>query len=149
MQSIHHVVPIAAPPTRVYEAISTTRGLAGWWTTDVSGSAQPGGVIAFGFTGEFDPEMRVTGLQPGERVTWELAGGHPNWDGSSFEYELQPSGTGTLLRFWQHYGRQLSDDDYGIYNYNWGYYLESLRLLCETGAGKPFEPEELVRATGS
>jgi hypothetical protein len=26
------------------------------------------------------------------------------------------------------------------YNFNWGYYMESLRLLCTTGAGKPFVP---------
>ena len=32
---------------------------------------------------------------------------------------------------------KLDDDAYGIYNFNWGYYLESLRLLCTT-AGKPF-----------
>ncbi len=26
----------------------------------------------------------------------------------------------------------------GTANFNWGYYLDSLRLLCETGCGKPF-----------
>jgi hypothetical protein len=46
----------------------------------------------------------------------------------------------TTLRFWQHYATELSDDAYGTYNYNWGYYLESLRLLCESGTGHPFEP---------
>ena len=44
----------------------------------------------------------------------------------------------TRLRFTQNYATELSDDDYGVYNYNWGYYLESLRLLCTSGAGKPF-----------
>lgn len=24
-------------------------------------------------------------------------------------------------------------------NFNWGYYLDSLRLLCETGHGKPYQ----------
>ena len=33
----------------------------------------------------------------------------------------------TRLRFTQDYAVELSDDDYGIYNFNWGYYLESLR----------------------
>jgi len=45
---------------------------------------------------------------------------------------------GTRVRFWQHYATELDDDSYGIYNFNWGYYLESLRLFCETGTGKPF-----------
>jgi hypothetical protein len=43
------------------------------------------------------------------------------------------------VRFWQEYATELSDDAYGTYNFNWGYYLESLRLLCTTGAGKPFQ----------
>jgi hypothetical protein len=42
------------------------------------------------------------------------------------------------LRFTQGYGVELDDDAYGIYNFNWGYYLESLRLLCGTGTGKPY-----------
>lgn len=45
----------------------------------------------------------------------------------------------TRLRFRQEYAQELADDDYGIYNYNWGYYPDSLRLLVETGKGKPFQ----------
>jgi len=48
-------------------------------------------------------------------------------------------GTGTVVRFWENYARELSDDAYGTYNFNWGYYLESLRLLGETGTGKPLQ----------
>jgi hypothetical protein len=44
----------------------------------------------------------------------------------------------TRLRFWQDYAVELDDDAYGIYNFNWGYYLESLRLYCTTGMGQPF-----------
>ena len=50
----------------------------------------------------------------------------------------RPEDGGTLVRFWQYYARELSDDAYGNYNFNWGYYLESLRLLTSAGAGKPF-----------
>jgi hypothetical protein len=45
----------------------------------------------------------------------------------------------TRVRFWQDYAVELADDYYGTYNFNWGYYLESLRLFCSTGTGKPFE----------
>ena len=145
MQAIHHVFTIAAPPERVYESLSTTPGLAHWWTTEVGGSSlRLGDVIEFTFGAGFDPLMRITVLEPPERVSWEFVGGHDNWEGSSFEFHLERAPQGTLVRFWQYYGRALSDDDFGIYNYNWGYYLESLRLFCETGAGKPFRPENRV-----
>ncbi len=29
---------------------------------------------------------------------------------------------------------------YGNYNFNWGWYLASLKRLCETGQGNPFSP---------
>jgi len=149
VQSIHHVFTIAAAPQRVYDALTTTSGLAGWWTTQVGGSsARVGDVIAFTFGGGFDPEMRVTTLEPPEWVGWEFVGGHENWEGSTFEFRLEGGTDGTLVRFWQYYGRALSDDDFGIYTYNWGYYLESLRLLCETGAGKPYRPQDRARSAG-
>jgi hypothetical protein len=48
----------------------------------------------------------------------------------------------TRLRLRQDYAQELSDDTYGIYNYNWGYYLEGLRFLTEHGPGhgKPYQP---------
>jgi hypothetical protein len=59
---------------------------------------------------------------------------------NSFRFEIVAQDSGSKLRFRQEYSRELSDDQYGVYNYNWGYYLESLRLYCSTGTGKPFTP---------
>ncbi len=36
MYDIVHQLTIAATPDRVYEAVTTSEGLASWWTTDVS-----------------------------------------------------------------------------------------------------------------
>jgi hypothetical protein len=73
--------------------------------------------------------------------------GHDNWADNTFRFELHAlDGDRVRLRFWQHYATELSDDDYGIYNFNWGYYLESLRLLCATGAGHPFTPRPVEEA---
>src|SRR5262249_28032029 len=45
----------------------------------------------------------------------------------------------TGLTFVQVYAQELSDEVYGTYNFNWGYYLGSLKSLCETGTGTPFQ----------
>lgn len=139
MRTIHHVLDVPASPTRVYEALTT--GLAGWWSTEVDTATEVGGVIHFTFTGDFNPRMRITELRPEELLAWHCVGGHEPWADATFRFELADLGKpGTRLRFWQEYATELSDDAYGTYNYNWGYYLESLRLLCESGAGKPFQP---------
>jgi hypothetical protein len=52
---------------------------------------------------------------------------------------MAPTDAGrTRVRFWQDYAVELADDYYGTHNFNRGYYLESLRLVCSTGTGKPF-----------
>jgi uncharacterized protein YndB with AHSA1/START domain len=139
MKTIIHVADMPAPADSVFQALTTVSGLAAWWTTEVSGDAGPGGLIRFTFAGDFNPEMKVTLVDAPSALGWECVGGVDQWDGNTFRFELEDRGTTTLLRFRQDYARELSDDVYGRFNYNWGYYLESLRQYCETGAGKPFE----------
>ena len=140
MRTIHHVLDIDAPCDDVWAALTEVKELAGWWSTVVTGDpSAPGGRIDFTFAGDFNPSMEVTSIDPGGLLAWKCVAGHSNWDDNTFTFEVVPRGEdGSRLRFTQHYAVELSDDDYGIYNFNWGYYLESLRLLCSTGTGKPF-----------
>ena len=140
MKKIIHVVDIAVPPKDVFEALTTEKGLSNWWTTTVEITHHDGDTINFTFAGEFNPSMAVTHHQPNRRVHWRCVAGHANWQDNTFTFEVEPQDTGTRLRFTQNYANELDDDVYGIYNFNWGYYLESLRLYCTTGQGKPFIP---------
>jgi uncharacterized protein YndB with AHSA1/START domain len=139
VKTIHHVFDITAPRQKVYAALTTTEGLSGWWTTEVKAEAAVGAVVSFTFAGDFNPEMRVTALEPPALVRWECVGGHEPWAQNTFRFELAGKAGGTSVRFWQDYARELSDNAYGTYNFNWGYYLESLRQYCQTGVGKPFQ----------
>jgi len=139
MKKIIHVVDIAAPPEKVYQALTTRGGLARWWSTEVNGGETVSSTIRFTFGGDFHPRMRVARLQAGAAVEWICTGGHENWQDNTFLFELRRSEKGTSLRFTQTYARELGLDAYGTYNYNWGYYLDSLAMLVETGKGKPFQ----------
>jgi uncharacterized protein YndB with AHSA1/START domain len=143
MKIIHHVLDIDAGAAAVWAALTTGTGLASWWSSQVSmeeTNARP--QVSFVFDGDFNPVMQVTGAEEARRLVWRCAGGHGNWQDNTFTFELAglPDGR-TRLRFTQDYTVELSDDDYGIYNFNWGYYLESLRLLLTTGAGRPYQPQ--------
>jgi hypothetical protein len=70
-----------------------------------------------------------------------LRGRREQWADNTFAFTLAGADGGTHIDFRQHYANELSDDDYGTYNYNWGYYLESLRQYLETGTGKPFQAD--------
>ncbi len=142
MKTIHHVLDIDTDPARVWAALTDADGLAGWWSTKLdTGPAAVGAHIRFTFAGDFNPVMEIISIDTGKALEWRCTEGHANWDDNTFRFEIValPDGR-TRLRFTQNYATELSDDDYGVYNFNWGYYLESLRLLCTTGAGKPFEP---------
>jgi hypothetical protein len=106
----------------------------------VKAANEVGGVVDFTFGGDFNPDMEITELEAPERLVWTCVRGHEPWADNPFRFELAKNDNGrTRLRFWQDYATELDDDAYGVYNYNWGYYLDSPRLLCETGTGKPFE----------
>jgi uncharacterized protein YndB with AHSA1/START domain len=139
VKTIIHTVDIQAKADAVFQALTTEKGLARWWTTRVKAEPRVGSVIAFIFEDGFGPQMKVTQLEAPRLVTWECVDGHEPWSGNTFRFEIVVR-TGSRLRFRQEYSRELSDDQYGVYNYNWGYYLESLRLYCSTGTGKPFTP---------
>jgi uncharacterized protein YndB with AHSA1/START domain len=146
MKTIHHVLEIAAPREAVFAALTTGDGLSGWWSTQVKAGTAVGAVVDFTFGSDFNPDMRITELTAPALLCWECAGGHEPWALSVFRFELEDAGGGTKVRFWQHYARELSDDAYGTYNYNWGYYLESLRLFSETGTGKPYQAGSELKA---
>jgi uncharacterized protein YndB with AHSA1/START domain len=141
MKTIHHVCDIDAKRDIVWAALTSERGLASWWSTKVSTpSAAVGSVVHFTFRGDFNPDMKIEELNPNQKLVWRCVGGHDKWAHGTFVFELESTDEShTRLRFWQHYAVELADDYYGTYNFNWGYYLESLSEYCSTGKGMPFK----------
>lgn len=139
MKTIIHTVHIHASRGSVYRALTTEAGVTGWWTTEATLAPGEGGVIEFTFVGDFHPHMLQTKLKEPDLVQWRCVSGHDNWADNTFTFSLRAAGEETSLRFVQEYAQELDDDTYGTYNFNWGYYLGSLKKLCEDGAGTPFE----------
>ena len=141
MKSIHHVVDIDTPATTVWAALTEAQGLRSWWSTRLNTpEAEVGAQLHWTFAGDFNPVMEITTLDEGRELGWRCIAGHNPWKDNTFRFQLVKLEDGrTRLRFWQDYAVELDDDSYGNYNFNWGYYLESLRLFCTTGQGKPFQ----------
>ena len=140
MKTIHHVVDMDAGAKTVWAALTERDQMAGWWSTLVDApDANVGTRVRWTFAGDFNPVMEITASDGATQLNWRCVGGHEPWKDSGFRFEVRRLEDGrTRLRFWQDYAVELEDDYYGVYNFNWGYYLESLRLLCVTGSGRPF-----------
>ena len=136
MVDILHRVGVEGPtPEKVYEALTTIDGLAGWWTEDTSGSTDTGGVIEFRFPpGGFD--MEVIDQQPSERVTWKVVGGPPEWVGTTVDWRLRQESAHTIVLF-KHEGWDEPVEFMHHCSTKWATYLMSLKSLVETGAGAP------------
>ncbi len=138
MKNIIHVVPIKSKPETVFEALTTLQGLRGWWTTKVAGEAVREGRITFTFTDNFNPVMKILKMK-NEQVEWRCISGARDWIDAIIKFQITRVDEGIKLKFQQSYTRLLDDDTYGIYNHNWGYYLDSLRRYCEEGSGYPYK----------
>jgi uncharacterized protein YndB with AHSA1/START domain len=142
MNTILHTVDIGASADTVFDALTREEDLSGWWTTQVAtGVGDDGDEIQFTMVPGFNPRMRVSDSQTGELVRWTCVDGVEEWSDSTFEFRLEEREGVTVLFFTQNYATEISDEEFGRYNFNWGFYLQSLATYCEKGQGIPFDPE--------
>ena len=138
MVDILHRVGVQSPtPEKVYDALTTVDGLAGWWTDDTHGSAaEVGGVVEFRFppVGGFD--MEVLEARPSEKVSWRVVDGPAEWIGTTIDWRLSRSGDHTIVLF-SHAGWAEPGEFLSHCSTKWASYLLSLKALVETGAGAP------------
>jgi uncharacterized protein YndB with AHSA1/START domain len=136
MADILHRVGIRSPAAEVYAALTTTEGLAGWWTTGTHGTgSDTGDVVQFRFdAGGFD--MKVLDLQPGRRVRWEVVDGPEEWIGTQVDWELGQADDFTIVLF-RHLGWKEPVEFMHHCSTKWAVFLMSLKSLVETGKGAP------------
>ena len=135
MPEIKHNVIIKAIPEKVYEAITTQEGLANWWAKQTIAKPEVGFVNIFTF-GTFRNEMKVTILNPNEKVEWKCINSIEEWIDTNILFDLEEKEGRTLLRF-THSGWRAVTDTFAGCNYDWGRFMTSLKLFCETGTGTP------------
>ena len=137
MPSIKHYLVIKAVAEKVYTALSKTEGLCGWWTVEAKADERVGGTAEFIFGERYYNKMKITNLLNSKKVEWKCLEGDKEWIGTTFLFDLEEKDGSTILRFSQNNWKE-ETDFFASCNYNWGYYLKSLKQYCETGAGIPF-----------
>lgn len=138
MPAIRHRVLIRADRAKIYHALVAEEGLSGWWTTDCTARPEVGFVNEFRFGKLIRNKMKVVGLEPGRRVEWECIESVREWTGTRIVFEITEKENLNFLNF-SHTGWPEEGELFAKCNFNWGRYLKSLKDLCETGKGSPFD----------
>jgi uncharacterized protein YndB with AHSA1/START domain len=165
MPNIHQEVLIGASAEIIYNAITSSEGLAGWWTAGVTAKPEIGSVARFPFGPDYFKEMKITELKPSRLVKWTCIKGDEEWIGTHLSFELV-EGTkqsltksrpelqgqielqknldkGTLLIFhhddWREYTPMFAEC-----SYTWGQFMRSIKLFCETDKGTPWPKQHSI-----
>jgi uncharacterized protein YndB with AHSA1/START domain len=141
MVDIIHKIGIKAPLSKVYAALSSVEGVAGWWTRETTGEAKLGGTVDVLFrapNGEEKGRMgfELTKLVPNERVVWRFTSGPEEWIGTDATFELSQRGEYTVVVFGHRNWREAKEFTAHC-SMKWATFLLSLRQLAETGTGSP------------
>lgn len=137
MPDIVHRVEIDAGIDSVFSALSTEHGLRGWWTTDVVlTSPVVGSVVEFRF-GEGGPDMEITGLEEPGLVSWKCVAGPVEWIGTEVSFSLTATDAGTVVYF-AHRNWKEEVEFMAHCSCKWAQFMFSLKMLLETGVGKPY-----------
>ncbi len=132
---------VAQSPEQVFAAINDVRG---WWSEDIEGDTDRlGAVFTFRYQNLHRSKHAISELVPGEKVVWHIVDADINfvknkseWDGTDVVFRIRRKGDQTEVRF-THVGLVPTIECYGDCSGAWGFHLDSLRKLIETGVGEP------------
>jgi uncharacterized protein YndB with AHSA1/START domain len=127
MPDIIHRIGIKAEPGKVFAALTTEKGLAGWWTKNTKADAKVGATLQFRFS-EGGPDMKVVELKPNRNVKWKCVSGPEEWVGTDLTFDLKEEDGETVLLFghrnWKEAGEFMAHC-----SCKWAYFLLSLKSL--------------------
>lgn len=138
---IIHRVGIKASMQKVYDALSTIEGIAGWWTKHTSGTARVGETIVVQFLSSEGKEigsmnMEVKTLEPLKKVHWIFTAGPAEWIGTEVIFNLHQEADYTIVLF-GHRNWKEEVEFTAHCSMKWAIFMLSLKQLVETGKGNP------------
>jgi uncharacterized protein YndB with AHSA1/START domain len=140
--TVERELAIDASPETVWEFLVDPEKLASWFGSQAWLDPRPGGQYRVDVIGGHIASGEFVELDPPRRLVhtfgWESEGGRENSvppGASTIEFELEPSGAGTLLKF-RHYGLPGSEAA-ASHAHCWDHYLSRLVI-----AGRGDDPGE-------
>jgi uncharacterized protein YndB with AHSA1/START domain len=134
-------VSVEATAQRLFNALTTLDGIAGWWTSQVTGYGLTGGQLDLRFAGlDEHITMTVESTVPDDTVIWrcDRHTGHPEWERTTITFSLIPAEGSTTLAV-HHLGLVPGLTCYEQCFVGWGHFLRSIKAYAEHDQGMPFD----------
>ncbi|MCY3002214.1 MAG: SRPBCC domain-containing protein [Planctomycetota bacterium] len=137
---------LRASPDTVFAALTTPRGIAGWWSDDSDVPAAVGATVRVRFDCA-KKDFRIERLEPGRAVEWRCTAAYidlpqlerrSEWVGTRLRFELAPAANGSTELAFEHEGLEPTLDCFELCRAGWQQFLGSLQRFVETGRGEPY-----------
>jgi uncharacterized protein YndB with AHSA1/START domain len=139
MADIAIQIDTTADPAATYTALTTTDGVAGWWTTRNQTSGTVGEVDQMWFPdAPMAWELRVDEAVPGKVLARHCVGGPPQWIGTDVRFALEPAPQGGTRILLDHTGFPQVDEMFRIVTLGWAQMLLHLKQYLDSGQPTPF-----------
>ena len=126
---------VEAPPQTILQALKTSEGIKGFWTSRADVPAEVGGTLKLGFAIAPAPfDLRLEQSDEGT-VLWRTETFPPHWIGTTVRWDVEPREDGSTVGF-RHAGFS-DDEEAGRVAYTWGQIMIRLKEYAETGLANP------------
>lgn len=138
MYNIEQTQYVKAPADRIFDALTTKEGLFEIWTEKLIVKPEIGFINEFDFDDNYATRFKVLAMERPRRIRWECVESDQEWVGTSLSFDIEQREKFAAVTFKHSNWRELTEF-YRACNYNWGWFLYSLKLYCEKGEGIPYQ----------
>jgi uncharacterized protein YndB with AHSA1/START domain len=139
MASILLRVPVDADEQTLYDAVASTEGVTGWWSSQTEGPEGMDSVMKVSFPdAPITFDFKVVEDSPNERVQWKCLQGPPEWVGTDVSFDIEKGDDGNRSVLFRHDGWKTTDESFPFIAYSWAQILPRLKELVESGNRNPY-----------
>jgi uncharacterized protein YndB with AHSA1/START domain len=126
---------VNATPDMVRRALTTTQGIASFWTDKADVPAEVGETLTLGFPDAPVPFDLLLAQSDDEVIIWRTVTFPPQWVGTDIRWELSGSDGTSIVAF--RHGSFADEREQGQVAYVWGQVMVQLKRYLEGGVAAP------------
>jgi uncharacterized protein YndB with AHSA1/START domain len=138
LNAIYHNFIIEAAPEKVFKAVTDPRLFENWWPLRCTGTPAMGEEYNFVFEEPYNWVAAISKFELNRSVYYKMTKSDPDWDPTTFGFELKEHEKGTYLAFF-HKDWPQANDHMKYSSFCWAMLLNGLKNYLENGQIIPFE----------